>query len=96
VNPTRGEALTMTAVQVITNDVAVGLGGAGGYLKIGSEETRTATPKGFSSMIAINHGRQCWYHLEGMNNKNKLVSHRSFGRIISGALIALRIPHPQE
>jgi fumarate hydratase, class II len=31
VNPTQAEALTMIAVQVIANDVAVGFGGAGGY-----------------------------------------------------------------
>jgi fumarate hydratase class II len=34
VNPTQAEALTMIAVQVISNDVAVGLGGAGGYLEM--------------------------------------------------------------
>jgi fumarate hydratase class II len=34
VNPTQAEALTMLAVQVISNDVAVGLGGAGGYLEM--------------------------------------------------------------
>jgi fumarate hydratase, class II len=34
VNPTQAEALTMTAVQVMANDVAVGLGGAGGYLEM--------------------------------------------------------------
>jgi fumarate hydratase class II len=34
VNPTQCEALTMIAVQVIANDVAVGLGGAGGYLEM--------------------------------------------------------------
>ena len=32
VNPTQAEALTMIAVQVMANDVAVGFGGAGGYL----------------------------------------------------------------
>ncbi len=32
VNPTQAEALTMIAAQVMANDVAVGLGGAGGYL----------------------------------------------------------------
>src|SRR5262249_52561561 len=32
VNPTQAEALTMLAVQVMANDVAVGFGGAGGYL----------------------------------------------------------------
>jgi len=32
VNPTQCEALTMIAVQVMSNDVAVGFGGAGGYL----------------------------------------------------------------
>ena len=32
VNPTQAEALTMVAVQVMANDVAVGFGGAGGYL----------------------------------------------------------------
>jgi len=34
VNPTQCEALTMIAVQVIAADVAVGLGGAGGYLEM--------------------------------------------------------------
>lgn len=34
VNPTQAEALTMIAAQVIGNDVAVGLGGAGGYLEM--------------------------------------------------------------
>jgi fumarate hydratase class II len=34
VNPTQAEALTMIAVQVMGNDLAVGLGGAGGYLEM--------------------------------------------------------------
>ena len=34
VNPTQAEALAMIAVQVMANDVAVGLGGAGGYLEM--------------------------------------------------------------
>ncbi len=34
VNPTAAEALTMIAVQVMANDVAVGFGGAGGYLEM--------------------------------------------------------------
>ena len=34
VNPTQAEALTMIAVQVMANDIAVGLGGAGGYLEM--------------------------------------------------------------
>jgi fumarate hydratase class II len=34
VNPTQAEALTMIAVQVVANDVAVGFGGAGGYLEM--------------------------------------------------------------
>jgi Lyase len=34
VNPTQAEALTMIAVQVMANDVAVGFGGAGGYLEL--------------------------------------------------------------
>ncbi len=34
VNPTQIEALTMIAVQVMANDVAVGFGGAGGYLEM--------------------------------------------------------------
>jgi fumarate hydratase class II len=34
VNPAQTEALTMIAVQVMANDVAVGLGGAGGYLEM--------------------------------------------------------------
>ena len=33
-NPTQAEALTMVAVQVMANDVAVGFGGAGGYLQM--------------------------------------------------------------
>jgi fumarate hydratase class II len=34
VNPTQCEALAMIAVQVMANDVAVGIGGAGGYLEM--------------------------------------------------------------
>jgi fumarate hydratase, class II len=34
VNPTQVEALTMIAVQVMANDIAVGFGGAGGYLEM--------------------------------------------------------------
>jgi fumarate hydratase class II len=34
VNPTQAEALTMIAVQVIGNDLAVSFGGAGGYLEM--------------------------------------------------------------
>jgi fumarate hydratase class II len=34
VNPTQAEALTMIAAQVMANDVAVGFGGAGGYLEM--------------------------------------------------------------
>src|SRR5262249_30885115 len=34
VNPTQCEALTMIAVQVMANDVAVGVGAAGGYLEM--------------------------------------------------------------
>jgi fumarate hydratase class II len=34
VNPTQAEALTMIAVQVMANDIAVSFGGAGGYLEM--------------------------------------------------------------
>jgi fumarate hydratase class II len=34
VNPTQAEALTMVAVQAMASDVAVGLGGADGYLEM--------------------------------------------------------------
>ena len=34
VNPTQAEALTMLTLQVIANDLAVGLGGAGGHLEM--------------------------------------------------------------
>ncbi len=34
VNPTQCEAMAMAAVQVMANDVAVGMGGAGGYLEM--------------------------------------------------------------
>ena len=34
VNPTQAEALTMIAVQVMANDLAVGVGGASGYLEM--------------------------------------------------------------
>jgi fumarate hydratase, class II len=34
VNPTQAEALIMIAVQVMSNDLAVGFGGAGGYLEM--------------------------------------------------------------
>jgi fumarate hydratase class II len=34
VNPTQAEALTMVAAQVMANDVAIGIGGASGYLEM--------------------------------------------------------------
>jgi fumarate hydratase class II len=34
VNPTQAEALTMVAVQVMANEVAIGFGGSGGYLEM--------------------------------------------------------------
>ena len=34
INPTQAEALTMIAVQVMANDVAIGFGGAGGHLEM--------------------------------------------------------------
>ncbi len=39
INPTQAEALTMIAVQVMGNDVAVGFGGAGGYLEMNVYKT---------------------------------------------------------
>ena len=39
VNPTQAEALTMVAAQVIANDVAVGFGGASGYLEMNVYKT---------------------------------------------------------
>lgn len=39
VNPTQAEALTMVAVQVMGNDVAVGFGGASGYLEMNVYKT---------------------------------------------------------
>jgi fumarate hydratase class II len=39
INPTQCEALTMVAVQVMANDVAVGFGGAGGYLEMNVYKT---------------------------------------------------------
>jgi len=39
VNPTQCEALTMIAVQAMANDVAVGFGGAGGYLEMNVYKT---------------------------------------------------------
>ncbi len=34
VNPTQAEAMTMLCIQVMANDVAVGLGGAGGHFEM--------------------------------------------------------------
>jgi fumarate hydratase, class II len=39
VNPTQCEALTMVAVQVMADDIAVGFGGAGGYLEMNVYKT---------------------------------------------------------
>jgi len=39
INPTQAEALTMIAVQVMGNDVAVGFGGASGYLEMNVYKT---------------------------------------------------------
>jgi fumarate hydratase class II len=53
VNPTQAEALTMIAVQVMANDVAVGFGGAGGYL-----EMNVADRKSF----AVHRIAERWVH----------------------------------
>ena len=50
VNPTQAEALTMIAVQVMANDVAVGFGGAGGYL-----EMNVYKPLIISNITALHH-----------------------------------------
>jgi fumarate hydratase class II len=39
INPTQAEALTMMAAQVMGNDVAVGFGGASGYLEMNVYKT---------------------------------------------------------
>ena len=57
VNPTQAEALTMIAVQVMANDVAVGFGGAGGYL-----EMNVYKPLMIANTHAVDHHPQRWLH----------------------------------
>ena len=57
VNPTQCEALAMIAVQVMANDVAVGFGGAGGYL-----EMNVYKPADHLQCHALDHDHDRWLH----------------------------------
>src|ERR1700739_3085045 len=58
VNPTQCEALTMIAVQVMANDVAVGLGGASGYLEM----------KGYKPLLIFNITHSITFMADGCTN----------------------------
>jgi len=63
VNPTQAEALTMIAVQVIANDVAVGFGGAGGYLEMNV----------YKPLIIFNIAHSITILTDGCTNFNKFL-----------------------
>jgi fumarate hydratase class II len=50
VNPTQCEVLTMIAIQVMANDVAVTFGGASGYLKMNVYRSHL---RSYSSFITL-------------------------------------------
>jgi fumarate hydratase class II len=57
VNPTQCEALTMIAVQAMANDVAVGFGGAGGYL-----EMNVYKPAHHLQYRSLHYDHERWLH----------------------------------
>ena len=61
VNPTQTESLAMIAVQVMANDVAVGFGGAGGYLEMNV----------YKPLLIHNIMHSITILADGMNNFNK-------------------------
>jgi len=63
VNPTQAEALTMIAVQVMGNDVAVGFGGAGGYLEMNV----------YKPLIIFNVTHSCTILTDGCTNFRKFL-----------------------
>jgi fumarate hydratase, class II len=63
VNPTQAEALTMIAVQVMANDVAVGFGGAGGYLEMNV----------YKPLIIFNVAHSITIVTDGCNNFRKFL-----------------------
>src|SRR5258705_7178300 len=63
VNPTQAEALTMIAVQVMGNDVAVGFGGAGGYLEM----------NGYKPLIIFNVTHSITILTDGCTNFRKFL-----------------------
>jgi fumarate hydratase class II len=66
VNPTQAEALTMIAVQVMANDVAVGFGGAGGYLEMNV----------YKPLIIFNITHSITILTDGCTNFNKFLVER--------------------
>jgi fumarate hydratase class II len=63
VNPTQCEALTMIAVQVMADDVAVGFGGAGGYLEMNV----------YKPLIIFNIARSITLMTDGCTNFRKFL-----------------------
>jgi fumarate hydratase, class II len=63
VNPTQAEALTMLSAQVMANDVAVGFGGAGGYLEMNV----------YKPLIIFNLAHSITLLTDGCTNFNKFL-----------------------
>src|ERR1700716_1651097 len=63
VNPTQAEALTMIAVQVMANDVAVGFGGAGGHLEMNA----------YKPLMIANIAQSITILADGSNNFRKFL-----------------------
>jgi len=63
VNPTQAEALTMIAVQVMSNDVAVGFGGAGGHLEMNA----------YKPLMIANIAQSITILADGSNNFRKFL-----------------------
>src|SRR5438094_5744951 len=63
INPTQVEALTMIAVQVMANDVAVGFGGAGGHLEMNA----------YQPLMIANIAQSITILADGSNNFRKFL-----------------------
>ena len=84
VNPTQAEALTMIAVQVMANDVAVGFGGAGGMLEMNA----------YKPMIIMNVMQSLAILSDGCNNFRRFLvdgMEPNYGRIATNVARSLML-----
>src|SRR5436305_2252514 len=89
VNPTQAEALTMIAVQVMSNDVAVGFGGAGGHLEMNVyKPLMIANIAQSITILADGSNNFCKFLVEGAQpNRKKIAEHVERSLMLVTALV---------